>query len=750
MPTKTIKVPKIVNGAPTAEIINVTVDDLGNTGWGPKTKHRLLNTKLPRVDSPAKTTGTAIYTHDVRAPGMLHGRLVTSPHAHATIASMSIDAALKIPGVKAVMPVVNVGAELYYEGQPVAAVAATTPEIALDAARAILVKYTVLPHLVTVDDAIKPGAPQTVRGGGAPGRGGGGGQGNLDDANAAVAACQAVVDVEYRTPILHHCCLETHSVVADYRGGNTATVYVSTQGTTSIPGEAARELGGATVTGIVANMGGGFGSKGGGIGIAGQWACRLAKQLNTPVKMVMTRREEFLNTGNGPGSVQKLKAGVNKDGLIRAMTATQYSQGGLGRSGVNPQPYMYRARANGDPNPLVLFQQSISVNTNEDSSVPLRAPGSPQASFAMESLMDELAYKINMDPIDFRKVNVPNNADGTAWKRQLDTGAKAIGWASRNPIAGAGTSTLKRGMGCAIGAWGGGGRGGCIVDITIKQDGSVLVTSASQDLGTGTRTYVRAIVAEELGLDMADVVEKIGNSTYGAAGGSGGSTTAASLSPAVKDAAYQARIALSKLVAPLLGEENPDLILLDQRYVMGNSKAITWKQACAAVPADGLHARGQWQGALSGNRAHGASFAEVEVDTETGFVKVIKMAHVQDGGLILSRLTAESQINGGMIQSLSMALYEGRIMDPRLGVMLNPAFNDYKFAGTMEMPELIPIIDDGDTRNVVIGIAEPANIPGCGAVANAIFNACGVRVRSTPITPDKILNGLIELKRAKV
>ena len=154
----------------------------------------------------------------------------------------------------------------------------------------------------------------------------------------------------------------------------------------------------------------------------------------------------------------------------------------------------------------------------------------------------------------------------------------------------------------------------------------------------------------------------------------------------------------------------------------------------------------QFQQTLSTQRAHGASFAEVEVDIETGFVRATKMCHVQDGGLILNRLAAESQINGGMIQSLAMALYEGRVMDSRLGVMVNPAFNDYKIPGCLEIPELIPIIDDGDERNVVIGIAEPANLPGCGAIANAVYNACGVRVRETPITPDKILMGLMELK----
>lgn len=183
---------------------------------------------------------------------------------------------------------------------------------------------------------------------------------------------------------------------------------------------------------------------------------------------------------------------------------------------------------------------------------------------------------------------------------------------------------------------------------------------------------------------------------------------------------------------------------------MGNGKAITWKQACETVPAAGLATRGTFQQALAGQGAHGASFAEVEVDIETGHVRVTKMCHVQDGGLILNRLAVESQINGGMIQSLGMALFEGRVMDGELGVMVNPSFNDYKIPGTMEIPELIPIIDDGDTRNQVIGIAEPGNIPGCGAIANAIYNACGVRVRETPITPDKILNGLMQMRRANV
>ncbi|HVT89189.1 MAG TPA: xanthine dehydrogenase family protein molybdopterin-binding subunit [Tepidisphaeraceae bacterium] len=733
MATKTIKVPKMVNGAPTAEVEEIQVEDYGNQSWGPKDKHRLINTKIPRVDAPYKTTGTAQYTHDVRVPGMLHGRLVTSPYAHAKVTSIDTDKAMKIDGVKKILAIIEPGGEIYHEGQPVVAVAATTPEIAEDVARAVVVKYEVLPHVITAEDAMKPGVQPLIPARGRGGGRGGNSQGTAEQVDAALKNCDAVVEVEYRTPILHHCCLETHSCVSDFRGEQSATVYVSTQGTFTIPAEAARELG-VPVTGVVQHMGGGFGSKLAGIGIAGQWATRLSKQTNTPVKLVLTRREEFLTSGNGPGSVQKFKAGASKDGVLVALNATQYSMPGIGNGNIAAQPYQYKAQN--------VYRQAITLATHEDGAVPMRAPGHPQACFAMESLMDELAYKIGMDPVEFRKKNVTD----VAWHRQLDTGAKAIGWDKRNLTPGAAKGPLVRGMGCAIGAWGGGGGAGSQVDITIGQDGSVSVAVGSQDIGTGTRTYVRAIVAEELGLEMTDVQEKIGNSMYGNSSGSGGSRTTASLAPALKDAAYNARVALSKIVAPLIGAD-PDAVWFDNRYIMGNGKAISWKQSCAALPTAGLAARGAFQAPLAGQGAHGASFAEVEVDIETGHVRVTKMCHVQDGGLIMNRLAVESQINGGMIQSIGMALYEGRVMDAELGVMINPAFNDYKLPGAMEIPELIPIIDDGDTRDVVIGIAEPGNIPGCGAIANAVYNACGVRVRETPITPDKILNGLMQMRR---
>jgi xanthine dehydrogenase YagR molybdenum-binding subunit len=727
MAKKKIKVPKVVNGVPMGEE-EIEVDDTGGPSWGPNDKHRLLNKPIKRVDGAVKVTGAAVYTQDVRLPGMLIGRFLASPYAHAKVVKLDLGPALAIKGVKAVLPIVNPGGEVRYEGQPVAAIAATTAEAALDALRAIVAEYEELPHAVSFEDATKPGAPAVAPANPRAQQK----RGDPEKAAEALAKCDAVIEAEYRSPILHHCCLETHSIVADYRGGDEATVYASTQGTFTIPGDSARELGlpQSKVTSIVQHMGGGFGSKFG-IGIAGQWACKLAKQLGAPVKMALTRRDEFLTAGNGPGSVQKFKAGANKDGKLVVVQATQYALPGIGNSNLAAQPYQYKAE--------VVYRESSPVHTNEDASVAMRAPGHPQASFAMESLMDELAYKLGIDPVEFRKKNVTD----PAWHRQLDAGAKAIGWENRNKKPGSGTGPLRRGMGCGIGAWGGGGSAQCQVDVTIGQDGSVTAAVGSQDLGTGTRTYIRAIVAEELGLETDDVTEKIGSSKLGNANPSGGSTTTASLAPAVKDAAFNARTEMAKRVAPLLGAQ-PDAVVFDGRKISGGGKSLEWKQACAALPAGGLSARGVWKPGLSERGVHGASFAEVEVDIETGKVRVTKMAHVQDCGLPLNRLALESQINGGMIQSMGMALYEGRVMDRELGAMLNAGLGDYKLPGTLEIPEMIPIIDDGDTRQAVIGMAEGANVPGVGAVANAVYNACGVRVRELPITPDKILKGLME------
>jgi len=752
---KKVKVPRVVNGIET--MVEIEVDDVGGPGWGPNDKHTLLNHHLRRVDGPIKVSGVAEYTFDKRAPGMLYARVLRSPHAHARVLKIDSSAARRIPGVRAIVGVTDeqvvkaankaiteadkknptdVGTAkaapapiVNFAGEPVAAVAADTAEIAGDAIRAIKVEYEVLPHVVRADDAMKDDAPKVFPEGNIEPKNK---SGDLAKTDEALSKADVTIEAEYRTPIVHHASLETHGNMVDYRGGDSAIVYASTQGTFTIPGDAAKELGlpQSAVTAIVDHMGGGFGSKFG-IGIEGALACRLAKQAQAPVKLMLTRQDEFLLAGNRSGSWQKFKAGANRDGTLVALRAIQYQLGGLGDGSQAGQPYIYTV-ANS-------YRERIAIHTNEDSSRAMRAPGHPQASYGMESLMDDLAAKLGMDPLEFRKKNLKD----TVYHRQLDRGAREIGWERRNKTPGAGAGPLKRGIGCAVGTWGGGGNNQCKVDVTISRDGSVVVAVGTQDLGTGTRTFTRAIVAEEFGLQLKDVVEKIGNSTLGGANASGDSTTSASLSPSVKDAAIKARMAMAEKIAPLLGNAKPEEITFANGSVNGGGKSVSWQQASAALPAAGITARGEWRSDLQASGVHGACFDEVEVDTETGRVRAIKMVQVQDIGLPLNRLAVESQINGGMIQSLGMVLSEERVMDAKLGIQVNPGFGDYKLPGTAEMPELVPLIDDEDKREAVIGVGEAAIIPSVGALANAVFNACGVRVHDLPMTPDKILMALM-------
>lgn len=722
---KKIKVPKVVNGLET--MVEIEVDDTGGPSWGDRSKMAVLNKPIRRVDGDDKVSGRAKYTHDIRLPGMLYGRVLASPHANAKVTSLDTSAAEKIKGVEAVISFP--GKTLRYQGDPVAAVAALTPELAEDAIRAVKVTYEVLPHAVDAATAMKPDAPAVHNG---PNVRPAETRGDKAAVSAKFAACAAVVEAEFSTQVQHHCCLETHGIVADYRGGDSATIYATTQATFSIPGDAAHELGieQSKVTAIVHHMGGGFGSKFG-IDLPGSLACQLSKKVKRPVHLMLTREDEFLMAGNRSASQQKIKLGADKDGKLLAMTAEQYRLGGLGGGSQRGQPYIYKVAD--------VYRSIASVHTNIDSSRAFRGPGSPQASFPMESLMDDLAAKLDMDPIEFRKKNLTD----PVYTRQMDIGAERIGWKTgRNAKPGAGQNgPKKRGMGLGLAEWGGGGGPACKVEVKVSPDGGIDVSVGTQDLGTGTRTYTAAIVAEEFGLPVDAVRAHIGDSRLGNANGSGGSTTAASLAPAVKDAAFNARVALFARIAPALGAKPEDLTAQNGKITTASGKSVAWKAACKALGSQPLIANGEWKAGLSDSGVHGVHLAEVEVDTETGKVKVLKLVGVQDCGLPLNRLAIESQLNGGLIQAMGYALYEGKVTDKDTGLMLNPNFEEYKLPGALEMPEFVPIIDEADTRGV-IGMAEPGTIPTAGAIANAIFNACGVRVRNLPITPDKILAAL--------
>jgi xanthine dehydrogenase YagR molybdenum-binding subunit len=697
--------------------------------WPPRAALTVLNHDLPRVDGPAKVSGRARYTHDVRLPGMLYARVLCCPLPCAEV-TLDLAPARKIPGVEGVIELMT--GKTGYLGQPVAAVAARTPEQAEDGLRAIVLTLVPKPWAVDHAQATAEGAPKAGRNGNVSKENV---AGDAKDAEAAIAGADAVVEATYTLPVQHHACLETHGVVVDYRGGDQATVYCSTQGTFTVLDDAPGELGlkSSQVTAIVDHMGGGFGSKFG-IGIEGKAACMLSKQLGKPVHLMFDRADEFVTAGNRSGSRQTLRAGASRDGKLLGFVGDVTKLGGTG-GGSFPggRPYIYS------------FEKSCvrvrSVYTHTDSARAMRAPGHPQASFAMESLVDELAAKLAMDPLEFRKRNLKD----PVYRRHLDAVAREIGWPDHpNKTAPAALADgIGVGIGFAVSTWGGGGGDGCEVDVRIDRDGSVVASVGTQDLGTGVRTYVAAIVAEEFGLPLDAVVARIGDSRLASATPSGGSTTTASLAPSVKNGAAKLRGMFAERLAKTMGVDQARLRFAGGRVAdeQDAKKSLSWQQACAVLGQEGLSARGTHQSDLAANGIHGAQAAKVRVDTLTGRIEVLKMVCMQDCGLPLNRMAIRSQIQGGMVQALSYGLLEERVIDPQSGWALNANLEDYKIAHPLEIPEMVALIDDEDARGV-IGLAEATVIPGHGAIANAVFNACGARIRDLPMTPDKVLAAL--------
>lgn len=733
---KKVLVPKVVNGV--EEMVEIEVDDVAGPQWGPREAMRLLNHDLRRVDGPEKVTGRARYTHDIRLPGMVYARLLHSAYPCAKVA-LDFTAALAVPGVVAARGVQRRSEwETRWLGQPIAVVAAKSVEALEDGLRAIVAKYEPTGWSVTAAQATASGAASVTK------------SGNLgrESTRGDSASFQALHDgaaaryeAQFEIPVQHHASLETHGVVVDFRGGDSATVYASTQGTFTIVEDAqeALKLAPGKVTGVVEHMGGGFGSKFG-LGVEGQTACELARELGTPVHLMLSREGEFLAGGNRSGTQVRVRAAARQDGTLIALSSEVIRMGGLGSGSFAGLPYVYSVE---DKAGIHSITRSLYMHT--DSSRAMRAPGHPQASFPMEAAIDELAYRLGIDPVEMRLKNFGDEVH----RRQLQRAAGRIGWSSHpnklRPQEHPDADGTVTGIGFGVSVWGGGGGPECEVRVSIAADGALSATVGSQDLGNGTRTYVAAIAAEEFGLPLEAATAHIGNSNYGRANASGGSTTTASLAPAVKDAAYKASTAFLEHLAGALGVARERLSFRGGALFEGDTRRMDWKQACATLGAKGVSGEGRWVAALAGNGVHGAQAAKVKVDLATGAVRVVSMVGVQDCGLPLNRKAVESQLNGGMIQAMSYALGEERLIDADLGLMLNANLTDYKLAGSLECPELIPLIDDEDARGV-IGMAEPAIVPGHSAIANAIYNACGVRLTSMPFTPDKVLDGLAALR----
>jgi xanthine dehydrogenase YagR molybdenum-binding subunit len=705
-------------------------------------KRQIIGSSVTRLDGPFKVSGKAKYSFDRNLPGLLHAKLLRSPHAHAKIVNLDVGPAEAMPGVKATHVHKGPGSELFYAGDEIAAVAAETEEQARDAVRAIQVKYQILPHVASEEEGLQLGgaavkAPNVRTEG---------------DADKALMEAAATIEGTYGAVVITHVCLETHGLVAHWVADDELTVYASTQAV----GGTADELRGffkdvpnVKVTCHAPYMGGGFGSKFG-ADVQGIAAAILARKAKRPVKLMLERDEEHVAGGNRPSGYAKIKAGVDAQGKLTVVDAELWGTGGHGGGAdfSNACPYIYK--------PAHLRRKFTDVLVNAGSRRAMRAPNHPVGCLITEQVMDDLADKIGMDPVMFRIQNLPDHSRTfqtlkPIYTRELMLGAEKIGWFSRRHARGdKRPGPLKQGMGCGLSTWGG-AAGGSQATCAIFADGRVEVRCGTQDLGTGTTTLVPLVAAEILGLEVKDVTGLIGSSAYPPSGGSGGSTTVGGVSLSVAVASMKALDKLKARVAKTLGVEPAALEAEGGRiYVQADpGKGLSWKQACTLLGGETIseNANKDEGKGMSDQGVGGAQFAEVEVDIETGEVRLKKIVAVADCGMVMNRILCESQVYGGVIGGLNYGLFEDRRLDRATGRQVNPDMEWYKLARTSDIGEIEVVLLDYPERGV-IGIGEPPTIPTAAAIANAVANAIGARVPTIPITPQKVLAALEQAKNA--
>ena len=732
--------------------------------WDNESRLRTVKGRHPRLEAAQKVTGRARYTYDVRLPGMLWAKMVRAPIPAGKILRIDTSKAERLSGVKAVW---TTDAKLVrFAGQDIAAVAAASQEMAEDAARLVEVQYAATPFVTDLNEAMTPKAPLVYAEGQPPGPANAPRQGNVvgplppptlggarggtrGDVEKGFAEADAVHEATYRLAVHTHAVLETHGVVAQWEGDHL-TVYTSTQGVFMVRAALAEAFGldRKKVRVISEHMGGGFGSKlyPSAVGSAfAMVACRLARQTGAPVKLMLDRHEEQTCTGNAPGALMTVRIGAKADGTLTAIHHRAYTEGGIGQS----------ARTGGPPGSMYPQCPNVKIEehdvfTNAGPTCALRAPGHPQGAFGLECAMDELAHRLGMDPLEFRRKN-----DTHPFRRTYyDVGAKAIGWERRNRVPGQTPGPKKRGIGMAHGNWYVLFREAVAVEVRVHKDGSVELFHGAQDIGTGIRTALAVIAAEELGLKPADITAHVGDTQYPPGGTSGGSTTTNSSGPAARLAAHEARMRIAALAAPLLAAKPEDLDFADAKIFVATdpNRAVSFREAAQKMPGEVIACLADRKKQFEAVRQDLAAtqFAEVEVDVEAGVVRVLKMVGVHNCGIPINPLTAENQFIGAQIQGTSWALFEHRTLDRNVGTMVNPNLEAYKLLGPADMFEAVPILTTGanaGNNTSATGMAEPVFVPTLAAIANAFFNATGVRLRELPMTPDRVLAALAAARK---
>jgi xanthine dehydrogenase YagR molybdenum-binding subunit len=699
-------------------------------------KRKVIGKPIKRLDGPQKASGRAKYSSDQKPAGLLFAAYMGSPHAHARITKIDTSEAEKTPGCKAVHIINPEGTEIQWQGMEIAAVAATTAEIANDALRKIKVDYEVLPHFVQEADLKQAGA-----------RGKAGGERVVGDPDKAFQDAEAVSEGQYGIPVITHCCLETHGAAVQWQG-DQVTFYPSTQYISNMGNDLGPNIK-VAATNIHAHMdyiGGGFGSKFN----AGKWSevCAYLSQKagGAPVRLFLDRKMDQLIAGCRPSAFATIKLGGKKDGTVTAWQSNGWGTGGFPGGSSPPLPYVIDRI----PNARLTF---TGVSTNTVQTTAWRAPNNQQAAFLTCSALEDFAAKIGMDPVEVFDKNFSYAPDArqATYRWQLHKAAELAEWSKLWHPRGKGASgPLKRGLGLGYSAWAGAGHNSqCRT--TIHADGSVVVDIGTQDLGTGTRTVITQVAAETLGLPMSAIKLNIGDNSLPVDGASGGSSTVGGVSSSTRKAAMNALAKLFETVAPSLGAQPEDLEAVSGKIQVKNTpaKSLAWAAACKKIAAAGQISEigennQRSPGGLNTQGAAGVQIADVSVDTETGVVRVNRYVAVQDCGLVVNPWLAQSQVYGAIIMGLSTALLEERIMDARTGVMLNPDMEFYKLAGINDIGDIVVHMDirpENDSRGI-IGLGEPPAIAICAAVSNAVANAIGVRVPNVPLTADRVLAAL--------
>jgi xanthine dehydrogenase molybdenum-binding subunit len=688
----------------------------------------------PRLDAVKRVTGAATYAGDVHLPGMLYARVLRSPHPHARIRSIDVSKALALPGVKAIISRDNcqvvwssgdVKNKRYlfnnpvrFAGDAVAAVAASDRHVAEEATRLIAVSYEELPFVLDAEEALKPGAVEIQPGGNLSPNGKGEHapevyrRGSVDE---GLRAADRVFEDRYTSVHHNNAQMEPRVSVAQWNG-DKLTVYASTQGISNCRSDIAKDLQlpPEKVRVICQFMGGGFGNK-------SQchdfdlMAAALAKEAGAPVKLEFTRKEDFVAVHGRWPTKQYYKVGVKRDGTLTAIQLRGYSGMGPYRksSGAIAGTELYQC-----PN----LETSIhAVYTNMAVSANYRGPAYPQGVFGIESMMDGIAHELNIDPVEFRLKNLtrkyhdelPYSSNGL--EDCLHRGAEAIGWKQRWHPPAADAGPVKRGMGVAMGSFAA-HLGRSSATIRLDSRGRYRLHVGVTDIGTGAKTTMALIAAEELGVSPAQVEVVSGDTDvcpYSV--GESGSRTTNFTGYAVVQAARDLKRQIAEQGMPqddkfLVATATPDPVLKDvARY------------------------------------SFAAHFVEVEVDTEIGHVRVLKYVAAHDSGRIVNPLTATSQVKGGVTMGIGMALHEELLYDRASGVPLNTGYYGARVMTHRDAPDVEVIFVQTDDAYGPFGaksLGEPPIIPSVAAMANAIFNATGRRIKDLPITRERILGVL--------